>query len=96
MNGPILKDWSVGWAPLAIRYKMPVVLSNICIRGVLYDNPKDKKGKIAVLDDITFLDVERGFFKTSKRGYLLGDPEEGFLKWLKESGIRLSEYNIDA
>lgn len=96
MNGPTLKDWCIGWPPLAINYKMPIGLSNICIRGVLYNSTRDKKGEIVLLTGITFLDTERGFLKTEKRGYLLGDPEAAFLDWLRMLKIKLSEYNIDA
>lgn len=93
MKSPVLKDWSIGWPPLALNFKAPIGLSNICVRGVLYKSEKDKKGTVSVLDGIVFLDTERKVLKTQKLCFLLGEPSAEFLTWLKEMKINLSEYN---
>ena len=96
MKGPILKEWCVGWPPLAINYKMPFGLNNICVRGVLYDSKKDKKGRIVLLSDIILLNAETGVLKTKNRCYLLEEPDKNFLAWISKMKIGLHEYNIGA
>lgn len=95
MNGPVLKDWSIGWPPLAMNYKMPIGLNKLCVRGVLYDGPRDKKGRVVILTDIIFLDTDHGTLKTKKLFFFLGEPESKFAEWLGKMRIKLSEYNID-
>jgi len=95
MKAPVIRDWSIGFPPFALNYKLPMALHNACIRGLLCDSPKDKVGKLIILSNINYLDTKFRIVKTNGRIFTLDDPEPLWEGWLQRMKINISEYNIN-
>lgn len=95
MRIPVIKDWCIGYPPLAINYKLPMALKNSCLRGVMYDNEKDKKGRVVLLPEMKYLDTNSRLVKTGNKIYSLGELEKGWKEWLDKLNIKLSEFDFN-
>lgn len=95
MKTPIIRDWYIGYPPLAMNYKLPISLMNSCLRGLMFDNEKDTKGRVAIIPDIKLLDTNSRLIKTGNKIYCLGDPEKKWKEWLDKTGIKLSEFDFN-
>ena len=85
-----IEDWSIIYIPGTETIpENPTPL----LQGIVYDHANLPDGEHTITSPITFLDVKMNKAQTKNTLYNLGAPSKEFLKFLKDEGYKLTDYN---
>jgi hypothetical protein len=84
---PRLENWSVCDSEFN-PYQAPECQSKV-LRGQIYDDENERwdDGTTIRTSRLVELDTKNKYAQTLNTKYILGEPSEDYLKWLKDNGI---------
>ena len=89
---PRLEKWSIGTAWIN-PYQAPEC-QKIHLNGTVYDDQKGRfsDGTLISTSSIQELNIKENYAMTRNTKYILGEPDDEYVKWLESQGKTLEGY----